>query len=176
MNAPSTRLPDSWVESLLARMLATYGQKFRSQWADVPPETLRETWAVALGRFDGERIKWALEQMIATCPWPPTLPEFVALCRQAPRPEPANGLPAPNVVRDSIQRVQQAAETAPKREEMFAYAKPGRDWARSLRVRFLSGEALNYQQIEMASDALGEVWAGEGKGRTCAPRYEADAA
>ena len=84
MNAPSMRLPDSWVESLLARMLATYGQKFRSQWADVPPETLRETWAVALGRFDGARIKWALEQMVATCPWPPTLPEFVAMCRQAP--------------------------------------------------------------------------------------------
>lgn len=161
MNAPSTRLPDSWVESLLARMLATYGQKFRSQWADVPPETLRETWAVALGRFDGERIKWALEQMIATCPWPPTLPEFVALCRQAPREEPAK-LPAPSPSEQQrAERVEQLAGGA------FAARSPGKAWAKIHRADFLAGRRLMPIQIELASSALGERWHTDNGHREC---------
>ena len=162
MNAPSTRLPDSWVESLLARMLATYGQKFRSQWADVPPETLRETWAVALGRFDGERIKWALEQMITTCPWPPTLPEFVALCRQAPREEPAK-LPAPSPSEQQrAERVEQLAGGA------FAARSPGKAWAKIHRADFLAGRRLMPIQIELASSALGERWHTDSGRRECA--------
>ena len=161
MNAPSTRLPDSWVESLLARMLATYGQKFRSQWADVPPETLRETWAAALGRFDGERIKWALEQMIATCPWPPTLPEFVALCRQAPREEPAK-LPAPSPSEQQrAERVEQLAT------EVFVAREPGKHWARRLRAEWLAGRSLMPIQIELASSALGERWHSDNGQREC---------
>ena len=161
MNAPSTRLPDSWVESLLARMLATYGQKFRSQWADVPPETLRETWAVALGRFDGERIKWALEQMITTCPWPPTLPEFVALCRQAPREEPAK-LPAPSPSEQQrAERVEQLAGGA------FAARSPGKAWAKIHRADFLAGRRLMPIQIELASSALGERWHTDNGRREC---------
>ena len=162
MNAPSTRLPDSWVESLLARMLATYGQKFRSQWADVPPETLRETWAVALGRFDGERIKWALEQMITTCPWPPTLPEFVALCRQAPREEPAK-LPAPSPSEQQrAERVEQLAGG------VFAARAPGKAWAKIHRADFLAGRSLMPIQIELASSALGERWHTDNGRRECA--------
>lgn len=161
MNAPSMRLPDSWVESLLARMLATYGQKFRSQWADVPPETLRETWAVALGRFDGERIKWALEQMIATCPWPPTLPEFVALCRQAPREEPAK-LPAPSPSEQQrAERVEQLAGG------VFAARAPGKAWAKIHRADFLAGRNLMPIQIELASSALGERWHTDNGHREC---------
>ena len=162
MNAPSTRLPDSWVESLLARMLATYGQKFRSQWADVPPETLRETWAVALGRFDGARIKWALEQMVATCPWPPTLPEFVAMCRQAPREEPVK-LPAPTPSEQQrAERVEQMAGGA------FAARSPGKAWAKIHRADFLAGRSLMPIQIELASSALGERWHTDNGRRECA--------
>ena len=167
MNAPSTRLPDSWVESLLARMLATYGQKFRSQWADVPPETLRETWAVALGRFDGARIKWALEQMVATCSWPPTLPEFVALCRQAPREEPVK-LPAPTPSEQQrAERVEQLAT------EVFVAREPGKHWARRLRAEWLDGRSLMPIQIELASSALGERWHSDNGQRECSPLAEA---
>lgn len=170
MNAPSMRLPDSWVESLLARMLATYGQKFRSQWADVPPETLRETWAVALGRFDGERIKWALEQMIATCPWPPTLPEFVALCRQAPREEPAK-LPAPSPSEQQrAERVEQLAGG------VFAARAPGKAWAKIHRAGFIAGRNLMPIQIELASSALGERWHTDNGHRECSEIFDEAAA
>lgn len=181
MNAPSTqRLPDAWVESLLARMLAIYGNRFQAQWADVPPASMRESWAATLGRFTGEQIKWALEQMVDSCPWPPTLPEFVALCRQAPRPEPepepVNGLPAPDAVVDSIQRVQKVAETAPKRTKAFEYAAPSTDWAFKLRKRFLAGESLYLSQIQAGSKVCGENWIGEGRARRCVPIDEANAA
>ena len=168
MNAPSTRLPDSWVESLLARMLAIYGQKFRSQWADVPAESMRETWAVVLGRFDGERIKWALDQMIATCPWPPTLPEFAALCRQAPRDEPAK-LPAPEVPPSVIEARQAEAQAIAAR---VAGNVPGKAWAHKLRARYLAGERLMMAQVSLASDALGETWTEEDGKRACRPKLE----
>ena len=168
MNAPLTRLPDHWVESLLARMLAIYGQKFRSQWADVPAESMRETWAVALGRFDGERIKWALDQMIATCPWPPTLPEFAALCRQAPRDEPVK-LPAPDVPPSVIEARQAEAQAIAAR---VAENVPSKAWAHKLRARYLAGERLMMAQVSMASDALGEVWTDEGGKRECRERLE----
>ncbi len=171
MNAPLMRLPDAWVESLLARMLAIYGQKFRSQWADVPAESMRETWAVALGRFDGERIKWALEQMIATCPWPPTLPEFAALCRQAPRDEPAK-LPAPNVPPSVIEARQAEAQAIAAK---VAANVPSKAWAHKLRARYLTGERLMMAQVSLASDALGEVWTDEDGQRVCRKRLEAAA-
>ena len=168
MNAPLTRLPDHWVESLLARMLAIYGQKFRSQWADVPAESMRETWAVALGRFDGERIKWALDQMIATCPWPPTLPEFAALCRQAPRDEPVK-LPAPDVPPSVIEARQAEAQAIAAR---VAGNVPSKAWAHKLRARYLAGERLMMAQVSLASDALGEAWTDEDGQRACRERLE----
>ena len=172
MNAPLTRLPDHWVESLLARMLAIYGQKFRSQWADVPAESMRETWAVALGRFDGERIKWALDQMIATCPWPPTLPEFAALCRQAPRAEPAK-LPAPDVPPAAIAARQAEAEDMAR--QVLAPKVDHKAWAQKLRARYLAGERLMMAQVSLASDALGETWTDEDGQRVCRKRLEAAA-
>ena len=172
MNAPLTRLPDHWVESLLARMLAIYGQKFRSQWADVPAESMRETWAVALGRFDGERIKWALDQMIATCPWPPTLPEFAALCRQAPRDEPAK-LPAPDVPPAVIAARQ--AEVEDMARQVLAPKVDHKAWAQKLRTRYLAGERLMMAQVSLASDALGETWTDEDGKRACRPKLESAA-
>jgi len=152
-------------------MLATYGQKFRSQWADVPAESMRETWAVALGRFDGERIKWALDQMIATCPWPPTLPEFAALCRQAPRDEPAK-LPAPEVPPSVIEARQAEAQAIAAR---VAGNVPGKAWAHKLRARYLAGERLMMAQVSLASDALGETWTEEDGKRECRRKLEAAA-
>lgn len=171
MNAPLTRLPDHWVESLLARMLAIYGQKFRSQWADVPAESMRKTWAVALGRFDRERIKWALDQMIATCPWPPTLPEFAALCRQAPRDEPVK-LPAPDVTPSVIEARQAEAQAIAAR---VAGNVPSKAWAHKLRTRYLAGERLMMAQVSLASDALDETWTDEGGKRACRPKLESAA-
>ena len=125
----STRLPDAWVKSLLDRMAAMYGEKFVRQWEKTDPDAMRDMWAESLGRFDGDQIKWALQHLVGNNPFPPTLPEFVILCKQAPRAE-VPALPAP-IVPLSI-RQQRAAELAKQAEKVASKRPDGRRWAREI--------------------------------------------
>lgn len=70
---------------LFARFAAVYGsQKVAAMWADADLEVVRETWSAALSRFSEQSIRSALGDLIASGDdWPPTLPRFVELCRQA---------------------------------------------------------------------------------------------
>jgi hypothetical protein len=61
-------------------MLAVFGNKLLVQWKDVPPKILHETWAEALGGYSAEELRKGLAACL-TLAWPPTLPEFLALCR-----------------------------------------------------------------------------------------------
>lgn len=88
-NAPSTsRLPESWTERLLDRLAAMYGQKFTDQWRGVDPAYLKAVWAEELASFSVEEIKRGIGAC-RTRPWPPTLPEFLNLCRPPIEPEAA---------------------------------------------------------------------------------------
>ena len=175
-------LPMGWVRKLFAELQGNYGTRFLDMWRsgqadtngdDVGLQNAMALWAERLAGF-AERPD-AIRRVLDTLPkHPPTLPEFVELCRNnCPQPK-HKALPAPGLTADQIAERQKAAEQMAG--GAFAAKPPGKWWAEKLRARFLSGEKLNYQQIEMASDALGEVWAGEGKGRTCAPQHEAEAA
>lgn len=93
----SSRLPDSWVDSLITRLESMYGSGFVAMWENTSAQDMRNLWAEALARFSGEQIKWALGALIDRgTAFPPSLPEFAALCRQAPRPQ-QPALPAPVV-------------------------------------------------------------------------------
>lgn len=119
----STRLPDSWVKLLLDRMSAMYGEKFVRQWEKTDPDVMRNLWAESLGCFAGEQIKWALLHLAANNPYPPTLPEFVILCKQAPRPQPP-ALPAPSIDYDEVAPyiAEAAKQVAAPREDMLGWA------------------------------------------------------
>lgn len=165
------------VENLFERMATMYGSRlFAEMWDGQDLSKVKAAWAEDLALFCWAQIAWALEQCKATHDFPPTLSMFIRLCRQAPRPEALNALPAPDAVRDSIQRVQQVAETAPKRTKAFEYAAPSTDWAFRLRKRFLAGESLYLSQIQAGSKVCGENWIGEGRARRCVPIDEANAA
>lgn len=125
----STRLPDSWVKSLLDRMAAMYGEKFVRQWEKTDPDAMCDMWADALGQFDGERIKWALLHLVANNPFPPTLPEFVMLCKQAPRKE-VPALPAP-VVPVEVAKAR-AVELDQAAQKIAAKPRDSRQWARDI--------------------------------------------
>lgn len=88
-------IPTIWVDKIFQTLLFSYGSKFSSQWHGVDPEPLKAHWADKLGGFreNPEAIAHALRSL-EDAPFPPTLPEFVALCRQAPRKE-LPALPAP---------------------------------------------------------------------------------
>lgn len=80
-NAPSTELPNAWVERLFERLLAMYGRKFADMWGCVEIASLKATWAKALGDLTHEEIAAGLTRCLDR-EWPPTLPEFRALCRR----------------------------------------------------------------------------------------------
>ena len=73
------------VERLFERFFAIYGaQKMGAMWADTDLTEVKLVWAVQLSRFNPQSIKVALQCLIDSGrEWPPTLPEFIEMCRQA---------------------------------------------------------------------------------------------
>lgn len=64
-------------------------------WGDVPQADVMDAWRTALAGVDGEVIGLALVALPTSHPeWPPTLGEFVALCKPAPKPQAHNLLPS----------------------------------------------------------------------------------
>jgi hypothetical protein len=83
---PEHAIPQHWVESLFKKMALTYGAKFVDQWRGHDPVEVKQHWAVMLGKLSTVELVRGVEQL-ATRPWPPTLPEFMALCRPAVDPQ-----------------------------------------------------------------------------------------
>ena len=73
------------VERLFSRFVALYGsQKVGAMWADADLAEVKMVWAIQLSRFNPHSIKVALQCLIDSGrEWPPTLPEFIEMCRQA---------------------------------------------------------------------------------------------
>lgn len=79
-------LPESWVARIFDHMAALYGSKFADLWRGTDASAVRRKWAEKLGGFHDkpEAIKSALDALDER-PFPPTLPEFIGLCRDAAR-------------------------------------------------------------------------------------------
>ena len=152
----STHLPASWVESLFGKLAALYGDQFLRKWEHVPKADLLRTWAEGLGPYadDGEhrgmRLKWALSQLRDNNPFPPSLPEFIALVRQAPRPE-VPALPAPKVAPEvASQRADEMAQTV---KRITSKQRDYLDWAkRADLVPSIPGSTWESKLIEFARD------------------------
>ena len=83
-------IPLAWVEKIWERMKFTYGSKFVDQWRDVDAEKLKQAWAEELAGYTGFEIKRGLDTCKTKAPtFPPTLFEFLAMCRPALTAEPA---------------------------------------------------------------------------------------
>jgi len=79
-NRASNQFSLAWGAKLIEQLHMTYGAKFLQQWQGVDKAALAQHWAQELSGFSGREIASAL----AACKmrsWPPTLPEFIALCR-----------------------------------------------------------------------------------------------
>lgn len=147
-------LPDSWISKIFEQMSCTYGSKFSDMWRDQDPEKVRSFWAYKLGGFadNPEAIKHALSSLDSR-PFPPTLPEFIELCRSAASRLPsAPALPAPAPDDEKVRA--KTEEIGRKFGDPFA---PSLEWARKLKKRFMAGEHLVPIQISMASEALNET-------------------
>lgn len=80
----SPKLPDSWVEKLFQKFEDFYGAKWAAQYGNFPRERIKRTWAEELGGFASMPggIANAIDAQKSSV-FPPTLPEFLALCRTA---------------------------------------------------------------------------------------------
>lgn len=92
MNAPSTvrpsALPDAWIDRLFDRLEASYGSRWLNMWGNTNLANVKSLWAEKLAGFSDnpKALAYALD-CLDEHPFPPTLPEFLALCRKAPQPE-----------------------------------------------------------------------------------------
>lgn len=82
--AKLSALPESWIDELFGHMGAYYGSLFADRWKDNNIAEVKRVWAESLANFSDNPkcFRAALKSMIDECQFPPTLPEFVALCRK----------------------------------------------------------------------------------------------
>lgn len=80
--AKLSALPEQWVDRIFGRMSAFYGTLFSDRWRDANLLDVKRVWAEELASFSDnpECFGKALKEMVA-CKFPPTLPEFVTMCR-----------------------------------------------------------------------------------------------
>lgn len=143
-------------------MQGFYGSAFTNKWAtgqilengmDSGFVNAKATWAEELFGFhtDPNAIAHALKNLPEQ---PPTLPQFKALCRSAPKPDYVR-ISAPQSDRDHAKAVLEKAKFV-MGESSILGEKYG--WAKYLQAAYLAGVRLLPVQISMASDVLGETW------------------
>lgn len=111
----SKPLPSAWVDRLFSRLAAYYGsQKLATMWVDADMAEVKAVWSEQLGRFEPASISAALQRLVDSGnQWPPTLPEFVELCRQAAvgrqQAQRYDALPAPGNARTDAETAKRKA-------------------------------------------------------------------
>ena len=154
-------LPPNWVAKIFRECQGQYGSRWLDMWrtgqvladgTDAGLQNALTTWGEKLAGFSDrpELIRKALQCLPQH---PPTLPEFLALCRQQSV-----------TLQDTLPPPTPDAERRQRNIESAAAVKVGsvgdKAWAERLRTRYLSGERLLPIQVQLASEALGEVWEG----------------
>ena len=148
-------LPGSWIAKIFEHMAGLYGAKFADLWNGSNMETVQRLWAEKLGGFKSMpgAIKEALDALDSK-PFPPTLPEFLALCREAGRRHsaPVQSLgytPTPEEQARAAEVIAKAAERMTATDK-----RDHRAWAERLKGRHDGGELLSLVQVQAYQEAL----------------------
>ena len=162
------QLPEAWIDRLFARLSSMYGTKLSDLWRGSDPHEVKAVWAEKLAGFYDmpDCIKNALDACDDK-PWPPTLPEFIALCRASAQRKGPTKTPLLECIPDPEYAKAKIAEVVSNWKKDGSYDFKG--WANEFRRRYLAGDHLLPIQIMNASAALNETWAN----RQCNPRKEA---
>lgn len=152
-------IPASWVDRIFDRMQGYYGSIWVDRWRtgeidnsgrDCGLINAKVTWCLELGGFcdEPERIQRAIESCRSRN-LPPTLPEFLDLCRQA-QPNPVASIPAPKVTPEiATQRANAIRESAENlaKNNVTDYRK----WARDIMA---NPKKYPYMSVKLAREAL----------------------
>lgn len=77
---PANGLPEHWMDSLFERMEGFYGAKFANAWAGTNRHGMKRMWAIELATMSREELARGVKAL-RTHEWPPTLPEFLGMCK-----------------------------------------------------------------------------------------------
>ena len=109
-------LPESWIDRIFGRMEAAYGSLFLDRWRGCDIVEVKKVWTEELRSFSDYPACYgaALKAMVDDgMKFPPTLPEFVGMCRKA-YSIPANPLmlpaPAPLSNEEAEDRIRELKE------------------------------------------------------------------
>lgn len=80
LSTSTNPIPEAWVERLFEKMAALYGNKFLDMWGKTDLKTVKALWSQELGKLSREEITRGANQLM-TLEWPPTLPQFLKICR-----------------------------------------------------------------------------------------------
>jgi hypothetical protein len=145
--ANQSALPDAWIDRLFVRFLNLYGRAWVDKWDGIPIDGVKQTWAEELAGCTGEQIRLALEHIGKHNKFPPSCPEFAALCRDF-RPSAQNVpyLPAP------VSRM--PPNIAEQLQAFVAGKRSGdcRDWARKI---LANPKRYPWISKQFAEEALG---------------------
>ncbi|MBR8434803.1 hypothetical protein KDW37_28990 [Burkholderia cenocepacia] len=153
---PLDALPQHWVEALFSKMAAFYGSRFASMWNGVNVGEVQRAWAIELGKLSRDQLKAGSDNLTAL-PKPPTLPEFVSLCRQARSEQAASTTPRLADERPADRATVEANLGAIRRvQERVMRREPTAEWAFKLLLRGKSagGAALPSEVVRCARDAI----------------------
>jgi hypothetical protein len=138
-------MPLAWIDRIFDKLTLTYGQQFLGRWRDVDMNSVKSDWLHELSGFERfpEAIQFALQNLPES---PPTVIQFRALCRSAPRKEVLE-LPLPK------------ADPAIVRKVLDGLSKPvstvdHKAWAKRILQDVQGGLKRNMAVVQMAKDAL----------------------
>ncbi|MBU9404031.1 hypothetical protein KTE13_30300, partial [Burkholderia multivorans] len=117
---------------------------------------VQKAWAVELGKLSREQLKAGSDNLTAL-PKPPTLPEFVALCRQARFEQAASSAPQlTDQKRADRATVESNLGTIRRVQQRSMRREPTAEWAFKLLMRgkSASGAALPSEVVRCARDAI----------------------
>lgn len=153
---PLDALPQHWVEALFSKMAAFYGSRFAAMWTGVNVAEVQKAWAIELGKLSREQLKAGSDSLTAL-PKPPTLPEFVALCRQARSEQAASTTPrlGYGAKADEATVSENLRQMRPSIERLM-HREPTAEWAFKLILRgtSASGGVLSPGVSRCATDAI----------------------
>lgn len=155
---PQNAVPRKWIEKLFSQMSAYWGSRFADAWRGTELLDVQKAWGVQLQKLSGKEWNAGVKALINQ-KFPPTLPEFFALCKQSRLMEAASEAPlqltddtraSAEVVEANLARMHQIL--APLRVPK----EPTAEWAYKLLIRgtSASGKPLPFEVIRCASDAI----------------------
>lgn len=153
---PIKAISEDQVTQIFDKMYLLYGSRWSSMWAGPDPEKLKRYWALKLGEISKDAIQ-AGYNALDTVLQPPSLPEFIMLCRNnRPLDEHTLALEAPKSrnSRSNAEKMLQDLSAAGVIKETDIKTDH-KLWAKRIIKRLKEGDKrLSMIQIKFAKEAL----------------------